>query len=41
MQQGKTVELGDADEVYNAPKEAYTQTLINAIPKGEIGKLNH
>ena len=41
MQQGETVELGDADEVYNAPKEAYTQTLINAIPKGEIGKLNH
>lgn len=34
MQQGRIVELGDADEVCNHPQTTYTQTLINAIPKG-------
>lgn len=33
MQQGRIVELGDADEVCNHPQTTYTQTLINAIPK--------
>lgn len=34
LQKGKLVESGDADEVYKNPKQKYTQTLINAIPKG-------
>lgn len=34
MQAGRIVEMGDADEVYNNPREAYTQRLIDAIPKG-------
>ena len=32
MQEGKIVELGNAEDVYRSPKEAYTKTLINAIP---------
>ena len=32
MQEGKIVELGNAEDVYRRPKEAYTKTLINAIP---------
>lgn len=36
MQNGKIVELGDADEVYTKPKTEYTRTLIRAIPG--IGK---
>jgi peptide/nickel transport system ATP-binding protein len=34
MQRGKIVETGAADDVYNHPKNAYTQQLIAAIPKG-------
>ncbi|MDY0780504.1 ABC transporter ATP-binding protein [Tenacibaculum sp. IB213877] len=34
MNKGKIEELGDADEIYQNPKTEYTQTLINAIPKG-------
>lgn len=34
MQAGHIVELGEADELCNHPQTAYTQTLINAIPKG-------
>ncbi len=36
MNQGKIEEMGSADEIYANPKTAYTQTLIDAIPKGEI-----
>lgn len=36
MNKGVIEEMGDADEVYLNPKSYYTQTLINAIPKGEI-----
>jgi len=32
MKDGKIVEIGDADEVYNFPKEDYTKQLIAAIP---------
>ena len=32
MQNGKIVEMGDADEVYTKPKTDYTRTLIRAIP---------
>jgi len=34
MNQGKIEEIGDADDVYQNPKSPYTQTLIEAIPKG-------
>ncbi|SHM02752.1 peptide/nickel transport system ATP-binding protein [Chitinophaga jiangningensis] len=34
MQKGKIVESGEADQVYQYPREAYTQQLIAAIPKG-------
>ncbi len=36
MNQGKVEEMGPADEIYNHPQRAYTQKLINAIPKGEL-----
>jgi len=36
MQQGKIVEMGNADEIYANPKTEYTKELINAIPKGEL-----
>ena len=32
MYNGKPVELGDADEMFNNPKNDYTKKLINAIP---------
>ncbi len=34
MHQGKIVEKGDADLIYEHPQNEYTQKLINAIPKG-------
>lgn len=33
MQEGKMVELGEAEQVYHHPQNPYTQQLINAIPK--------
>ncbi|MGQ9864206.1 MAG: ABC transporter ATP-binding protein [Bacteroidia bacterium] len=36
MNEGKVVESGASEEVYRAPKDAYTQKLIDAIPKGRI-----
>jgi peptide/nickel transport system ATP-binding protein len=36
MQQGKIVEMGEADQVYNNPQSAYTRNLIHAIPKGTV-----
>jgi peptide/nickel transport system ATP-binding protein len=32
MNQGKIIEAGDPDEIYNHPKEEYTKRLIAAIP---------
>ena len=32
MYNGKLVELGDADDIFNNPKNEYTKKLINAIP---------
>lgn len=32
MQSGRLVELNEADALYNAPQQQYTQTLINSIP---------
>ncbi|WP_299523468.1 ABC transporter ATP-binding protein [Winogradskyella sp.] len=34
MNKGKIEEQGDADEIYESPKKAYTKKLIDAIPKG-------
>ena len=34
MQQGRIEEIGDADNIYSAPKSTYTKNLIDAIPKG-------
>lgn len=34
MNAGKIVERGEADKIYADPKNAYTQKLIDAIPKG-------
>ncbi|OSY89049.1 ABC transporter ATP-binding protein [Tenacibaculum holothuriorum] len=34
MNKGKIEEIGDSDEIYENPKTTYTQSLINAIPKG-------
>ncbi len=34
MNTGKIEEIGDADDIYSNPKTAYSQKLINAIPKG-------
>ena len=34
MNKGKIEEMGVADDIYNYPQKAYTQKLIEAIPKG-------
>lgn len=34
MNKGRVEEVADADEIYQHPKTKYTQTLIDAIPKG-------
>ncbi|MCF2874797.1 MULTISPECIES: ABC transporter ATP-binding protein [unclassified Tenacibaculum] len=34
MNKGRIEEIADADEIYNNPKTTYTQTLVEAIPKG-------
>ncbi len=36
MNKGKIEEMGSADEIYAHPKTAYTKSLIDAIPKGEL-----
>jgi len=33
MHKGKIVESGDAEEVYENPKMAYTRELLEAVPK--------
>ena len=35
-QEGKIEEMGDADQIYNAPATPYTQKLIDAIPEGKL-----
>ena len=30
---GETVEYGETQQVLNAPKEAYTRTLMAAVPR--------
>ncbi len=39
MNAGKIVELGDADEIYRNPKEAYTRRLISAIPDINLDRI--
>ena len=34
MNEGRVVEIADADEIYRHPREPYTQRLLSAIPKG-------
>ncbi len=34
MNEGRVVEIADADTIYRQPREAYTQKLLSAIPKG-------
>jgi peptide/nickel transport system ATP-binding protein len=36
MKDGQVVEAGLADDIYHRPREAYTQKLIDAIPRGRI-----
>jgi len=36
MNNGKLVEMGYPDALFERPKEAYTRNLINAIPKGDV-----
>lgn len=36
MNKGQIEEMGVADEIYNHPKNEYTQKLIAAIPKGRL-----
>jgi peptide/nickel transport system ATP-binding protein len=39
MSKGQIVESGDADEICNNPQNAYTQTLIDAIPGKRLAAL--
>ncbi|MEQ1734778.1 MAG: ATP-binding cassette domain-containing protein, partial [Bacteroidia bacterium] len=39
MNAGEIEELGTPDVIYNNPKSAYTQRLINALPKGELSDI--
>ena len=36
MYKGRIEEIGYADDIYNNPQKAYTQELINSIPKGDL-----
>ena len=37
MNEGRVVEIADADTIYRNPREPYTQRLLSAIPKGWQG----
>lgn len=37
MQEGKIVELGPAEQVYDHPQHPYTQTLLAAVPRMKVG----
>ena len=39
MNKGKIEEMGISDDIYNNPQREYTQKLIAAIPKGELGDI--
>lgn len=39
MNKGKIEEIGDADGIYNNPKQYYTKKLISSIPKGRLSDI--
>lgn len=39
MNRGRIEEMGDADAIYSNPQTAYTQKLIDAIPKGQLADI--
>ncbi|MDO1447338.1 ABC transporter ATP-binding protein [Rhodocytophaga aerolata] len=39
MNKGKIEEIGYAEDIYTNPKTAYTQALVNAIPKGDLDEI--
>ena len=39
MQAGKIVETSGAEELYQNPKETYTQELLEAVPRGDLESL--
>jgi peptide/nickel transport system ATP-binding protein len=39
MNKGEIEEMGYPEDIYNHPQKAYTQALINAIPKGILSKV--
>jgi peptide/nickel transport system ATP-binding protein len=36
MNNGKLVEMGYPDALFDRPKEVYTRNLIEAIPRGDV-----
>ena len=38
MNEGRVVEIADADTIYREPREDYTRRLLSAIPKGWRGE---
>jgi peptide/nickel transport system ATP-binding protein len=36
MNNGKLVEIGYPEALFERPKEVYTKNLINAIPRGDV-----
>jgi peptide/nickel transport system ATP-binding protein len=38
MSEGRLVEKANSDDIYRAPREAYTQRLLASIPKGWQGE---
>jgi peptide/nickel transport system ATP-binding protein len=39
MNKGKIEEIGYAEDIYTNPQTAYTKTLVNAIPKGDLDEI--
>jgi len=39
MKEGKIREIGNADDIYANPSTDYTKSLIEAIPKGQLGDI--
>ena len=41
MQQGRVVEIANADDLYRQPQQPYTKALLQAIPRGLPTSLHH
>lgn len=41
MYQGQIVEIGEAEKVFTSPAHPYTQTLLQAIPGGDLEKMRN